>query len=45
MNLIDESISSYCSVIKSPEQLDMIKQENKLAAVLGDIESNLLGEK
>ena len=45
MNLIDGSISSYCSVIKSHEQLDMIKKENKLAAVLGDIESDLLGEK
>ena len=45
MNLIDGSISSYCSVIKSPGQLDIIKKENKLAAVLSDIESDLLGEK
>ena len=42
MNLIDGYISSYWSVIKSPKQLDMIKQGYKLSAVLGDIESDLL---
>ena len=37
LNLIDGSISSYCSVLNSTECLDMIKQANKLVSVIGDI--------
>ena len=43
LNLIDASISSYFSIINSPERLDMIKQANKLVSVLGNIESDRLG--
>ena len=43
LNLIDGSISSYCSTLNSPERLRMIKQANKLASILCDIESDLLG--
>ena len=42
LNLTDVPISSYWYII---ERLDLIKQSNKLAAVLGDIESEYLGEK
>ena len=45
LNLIDGSISSYCSILNSPERLRMIKQANKLAPVLCDIESYRLGGK
>ena len=45
INLIDGSISSYCYILNSPERLDMIKQTNNLASVLGDIESDRLGAK
>ena len=45
LNFIDGSIPSYCSILNSPEQLDLIKQANKLASVTGDIESDHLGEK
>ena len=37
MNLIDGSISSYCSIINSPKLLYITKQANKLEAGLGDI--------
>ena len=37
LNLIDGSISSYCSIINSPERLHTIKQANELASVLCDI--------
>ena len=43
LNLIDGSISSYCSILKSTERIQMIKQENKLASILCDIESDHLG--
>ena len=45
LNFIYGSISSYCSIINSSEWLDMIKQENELLSILGDIESDHLGEK
>ena len=45
LNIIDGSISSYCSIINSPERLYMIKQANELASVLCDIESYRLGGK
>ena len=43
LNLINGSISSYCSNINSPKQLDLIKKEEKLTYVIGDIESYILG--
>ena len=45
LKLIDGSISSYCYIIYSLEQLHMIKQENDLVYVLCDIEYNRLGAK
>ena len=44
-NLIDGYISNYCFIINYPEGIDLIKQANYLVSVLGDIESNRLGEK
>ena len=44
-NLIDGSISSYCSIINSPKYIYTTKKTNNLVAVLGDIESNRLGGK
>ena len=44
LNLIDGSISSYCSILNSPERLRMIKQANELASVLCDIYYDRLGE-
>ena len=37
LNFIDCSISSYFSVINSPERLDMIKRAIRLASVIGNI--------
>ena len=45
LNLIDGSISSYFSILNSPERICMIKQANELASVLCDIESDCLGSK
>ena len=45
LNLIDGCISSYLYIINSPKRLHMINQANKLESVLGDIESDRLGEK
>ena len=45
LSLIDGSILSYCSIIKSTKRLDMIKQPNKLLYIIGDIEYDRLGEK
>ena len=45
MNLIDGSISSYCSIIKYTKRIFMIKQENELASVLCGIDSGRIGEK
>ena len=45
LNIIAGSISSYRYIINSPEQLHLIKQASKLASVLGDIQSERLGEK
>ena len=45
LNLIDGSITSYCYIINSTERLHMIKQENELASVLCDIESDRIGAK
>ena len=45
MNLIDGSISSYCSIFNSPKWLRMINQANELAYIICDIESGRLGTK
>ena len=45
LNIIDGSISSYCYILNSTEWLQMIKQENELASVVCDIESDRLGAK
>ena len=44
LKLIDGSISSYFSIINYIEILNLIKEENKLASVIGDMETNHLGE-
>ena len=38
LNFVDGCISSYCSILKSPEQLELIRQANKLASVMCDLE-------
>ena len=45
MNIIDGSISSYCSILNSTKRIHIIKQANELASVLYDIESDRLGSK
>ena len=45
LNFIDGSISSYCSILNSPKQLEKIRQENKLASVLCDLESDRIRDK
>ena len=45
MNLIYGSISSYFSILNSPEGLDMINKANRLESVLGDIYYERLGSK
>ena len=45
LNLIDGSISSYCSSINYTKRLCMIKQAKELESVLCDIESDCLWEK
>ena len=40
LKLIDVSISSYCSIINSTKRINIIKQTNKLAVFVGDIESD-----
>ena len=45
LNFIDGSIYSHCSIINSPEQLELIRQANKLASVLCDLESDQIMEK
>ena len=37
LNLIGGPISSCCSIFKSPERIDIIKQANKFSYVLGNI--------
>ena len=43
MNLIDEFVSSYYSILNSPERLDLINQLDKLEYVIGDIDTDILG--
>ena len=45
LNFIDGYISSYFSIINSPEQLDMINQEGQVVSVLDNIQSEKLGDK
>ena len=45
LNLIDDSISSYCSILNYPKRLNMIKKADELASGICDIESDCLGEK
>ena len=45
LNFIDVCISSYCSILNSPERLEQIRQVNKLASVLCDLESDRIREK
>ena len=42
MNFIDGSISSYVSILNSPERLEQIRQANKLAYVLCDLGYDLI---
>ena len=42
LNFIDGSISSYCYILNSPVQLERIRQANKLASVLCDLESDCM---
>ena len=45
LKFIDGSISSYCSILNSPERLEQIRQANKLASVLCDLESDRIRDK
>ena len=45
LNFIDGCISSYCYILNSPERLEQIRQANKLAYVLCDLESDRIREK
>ena len=40
LNFIDIFISSYCSILNSPERLEHIRQAKKLASVLCDLGSD-----
>ena len=42
LNFIGGSISSYCYILNSPEQLEHIRQANKLASVLCNFYSYLI---
>ena len=39
LNFIDGYISSYCSILNSPEWLEQIRQAKNLASILCDLES------
>ena len=41
LNFIDGSVSSYCSILDSPEGLEQIRQANKSASVLWDLEYDI----
>ena len=45
LNFIDGSISSYCYILNSPERLEQIRQANRLASVLRDLESDRIRDK
>ena len=41
-SFIDGSISSYYSILNSPERLEQIRKAKKLASVMCDLESDLI---
>eukprot|EP00957_Ditylum_brightwellii_P128917 9834094-Ditylum_brightwellii.AAC.1 len=43
--MIDGNISSWCAVLNTPEQLDLIQQTNELAIMLGELEKEHKEEK
>ena len=45
LNFIDGYIFSYCSILNSSKKLEQIRQSNKLASALCDLESNRIMEK
>ena len=45
LNFIDGYISSYCSVINSPKRLEEVKQSNKMASIMCDLESDCMRER
>ena len=42
LNFIDGSISTYCYIFNSPERLEQIRQANKFASVMCDLESDCM---
>ena len=42
LKFIDGSISSYCSILNSPEQLEHTRQANRLSYVLCDLDSDCI---
>ena len=44
-NLIDGSVKSYCYILNYTEWLDVINKVNRLAAIIGDFESDHFGAK
>ena len=40
MNFIDGYISSYQYILNLPKRIELIRQENKLASILCDLESD-----
>ena len=45
LNFIDGCISGYGSILNSPELLELIRQANKLASVMCDLESDRIRDK
>ena len=44
LKFIDGSISIYCYIINSPKHLDKIRQVNKLASIMCNLESDIMSE-
>ena len=42
LNFIDGSISSYCSILNSPERIEHIRKAKKLASVMCDLDSDIM---
>ena len=42
LNFIYGSISTYCYIFNSPERLEQIRQANKFASVMCDLESGCM---
>ena len=45
LEFIDGSISSYCSIINSPERIEHTRKASKLASILCGFESDQMREK